>query len=164
MASIAGVYNPDAEPSSGFTLLPDDTYTLEVVESDYSANSDGDGMTLALKTQVMEGEHEGRTYFIWMDLEHNDDKRQERGQRDFAALRRAVGVLAPEDTDELHFKPFQAKIGSYTSKKTGKVNNTIKEYIFDRGDGSPANDNTARPAPRPAAAASPAAKSKPWKK
>jgi hypothetical protein len=166
MASIGGSYNVDAEPSSGFTLLPDDTYTLEVVESDYGANNDGDGMVLSLKTQVSGGDHDGRTYFIWIDLENEDQKKQDRGQRDFAALRRAVGVLAPEDTEELHFKPFQVKIGSYTSKKTGKVNNTIKDYIFDRDDVA-ANDNPspARTAARPAATAAPAAaKAKPWKK
>ncbi|MGX1786869.1 DUF669 domain-containing protein [Bosea sp. NPDC055332] len=162
MASIAGSYNPDAEPSSGFSLLPDDTYTLEIVESSYDANQDGDGMSLSLKAQVVGGEYDQRIYYIWMDLEHDDDKRQERGQSDFAALRRAVGVLNPQDTEELHFKPFQVKIGQYTSRKTGKTNNTVKEYIFDRGAAAPAqrqpsNDN------RQAAAAAPA-KAKPWSK
>lgn len=165
MASIAGLYNPDAEPSTGFDLLPDDTYTLEIVESSYDANQDGDGMSLSLKAQVIGGDYDQRSYYIWMDLEHDDEKRQERGQRDFAALRRAVGVLNPQDTEELHFKPFQVKIGRYTSKKTGKTNNTVKEYIFDRSDVAPtapqrtpaSNDNR-----QPAAVAQ--AKAKPWSK
>lgn len=129
MASIGGSYNPDAVSSSGYTPLPAREYALEIVESSYDANQDGDGMSLSLKAQVMGGDYDQRTYYIWMDLEHDDDKRQERGQRDFAALRRAIGVLNPQDTEELHFKPFRVRVGLKTNRR-GEPENVIKEYIL----------------------------------
>jgi hypothetical protein len=149
MASLGGSYNPDAEPSSGsFEPLPADDYTLEIVESDYTANAKGNGMVLKLTTQVVGGEYDGRKLFINLNLEHENEKAQDIAQREFAALRRAVGVLNPKDSEELHFKAFQAKVGVEKRKDNGELTNRVKQYYFD-GDApapaaAPANDN--RPA------------------
>lgn len=163
MASLNNAYDPDAKPSGGYTPLPLNDYTLEVVESSYDANKDGDGMVLALKTQIMDGEFEGRPYMIWMDLENDDEKKQERGQRDFAGLRRATGVLNPSDTEELHFKPFKVTIGTYIQKTTGEPKNTIKKYHFDTDDVA-SNDNAPPARQAVARPAEPAKKSTPWRK
>lgn len=125
MASITGTCN--TLPSSAYQPLPTCEYTLEIVESEYVPNANGDGMVLNCKTQVMEGKHTGRPFYINYSLEHADPQAQEIGQRDFAALRRATGVLNPQDTEELHFKAFRVKIG--VQERTGA--NVIKEYLFD---------------------------------
>lgn len=131
MASIGGNYNPDAEPSSGYTPLPAGEYQMEIVESDYVATSKGTGMILKCKAQIVGGEYADRPFYINYNLEHQDDQTQEIGQRDFAGLRRATGVLSPSDTSELHFKPFRVKIGIKARKDTGELENVIKEYLFD---------------------------------
>lgn len=164
MAAIGGTYDPDAKPSAGYTPMPAGDYTLEIVESDYTANNAGNGMVMKLKSQVVGGEFDGRPYFINLSLEHEKGQVQEIAQRDFAALRRAIGVLNPEDTEELHFKSFPVKMGIKRRKDNGEMENNIKEYVFDRPADTPAaNDN-----PRQAAAAKPAAaaagKSRPWDK
>lgn len=142
MASIGGSYNPDAEPSSGYTPLPAGEYQLEIVESDYVATKDGHGMVLKCKAQIVGGEYEGRPFYINYNLESNKpgtgEITQEIGQREFAGLRRATGVLAPQDTEELHFKTFGVKIGIKARKDTGELENVIKQYLFDDA----ANDNT----------------------
>jgi hypothetical protein len=167
MAAIGGTYDPDAKPSAGYTPMPAGDYTLEIVESDYTANSKGNGMLLKLKAQVVGGEFDGRSYFINLSLEHENGQTQEIAQRDFAALRRAVGVLDPQDTEELHFKAFPVKLGVKKRKDTGEMENTIKEYVFDKlADTPPANDNPRQPAAAAAArpAAASAGKSRPWDK
>ena len=164
MASIGGSYNTDAEPSSGYTPMPAGEYTLEIVESEYKATSKGTGMILSCKAQVVGGEHDGRPFYINYNLENQNETAQEIGQRDFAGLRRATGVLAPEDSEELHFKQFGVKIGVKARKDTGELENVIKEYLF----GDAANDNA--PPARQAAAApakvtsGTAQKSTPWRK
>lgn len=137
MASIGGSYNPDAEPSAGYTPLPAGEYTLEIVESEYKATSKGTGMILSCKAQVVGGEYDGRPFYINYNLENQNETAQEIGQRDFAGLRRATGVLAPDDSEELHFKAFRVKIGIKARKDTGELENVIKEYLF----GDAANDN-----------------------
>lgn len=131
MASIGGSYNPDAEPSSGYTPLPAGEYQMEIVESDYVATSKGTGMILKCKAQIVGGEYADRPFYINYNLENQNDTAQEIGQRDFAGLRRATGVLSPSDTSELHFLPFRVKIGVKARKRTGELENVIKQYLFD---------------------------------
>lgn len=162
MASIGGSYNPDAEPSSGYTPLPAGDYQMEIVESDYVATAKGTGMILKCKAQIVGGEFEGRPFYINYNLENENEQAQEIGQRDFAGLRRATGVLAPQDTEELHFKTFGVTLGVKARKDTGEMENVVRKYLFDAG-GAPvsANDNN-----RPVASAKPAATvgKKPWSK
>ena len=172
MASIVGSYNPDAEPSSGYTPLPAGEYQMEIVESDYVATSNGLGMVLKCKAQIVGGDYEGRPYYLNYNLENNTpgtgDITQEIGQRDFAGLRRAVGVLNPDDTEELHFRTFSVRLGVQEKKikvngvkqGTGEMENTVKEYIFDRGEAAPA----AKPSNDNRQAAATPAKAKPWAK
>lgn len=80
---------------------------LEIVESAYEPTPCGKGMVLRCLTQEIGGEREGRLAHLDFTLEHDDERVQERGQRAFAALRRAIDVLAPNDSAELHWKAFQ---------------------------------------------------------
>lgn len=110
--------------------LPAGEYQMEIVESDYAANSKGTGMLLKLKAQIVGGEYDQRPYFINMSLEHENAQAQEIGQRDFAGLRRATGVLNPNDTVELHRRVFSVKIGVHQSSTTGGLKNAILQYVF----------------------------------
>ncbi|WP_439496829.1 DUF669 domain-containing protein [Bosea sp. (in: a-proteobacteria)] len=115
-------------PPCGYTPLPVGDYTLEIVESDYVVTRAGDGWVLKTKAQIVGGEYDGRPYYINYNLENADPQAEKIGQRDFAALRRATGVLAPELTEELHFKVFGVKIGIKARKDTGELENVIKRY------------------------------------
>lgn len=80
---------------------------LEIVESSYDPTPCGKGMVLRCLTQEVGGEDEGRLGYLDFVLEHAEANQQERGQRAFAALRRAVGVLDPKHSVELHWKAFR---------------------------------------------------------
>ena len=167
MAALGGSYNPDADPSTGsYDPIPAGDYNLEIVESDYAANAKGNGMVLKLTAQILDGEYAERKLFINLNLEHENEKAQDIAQREFAALRRAVGVLNPQDSDELHFKAFVAKVGVEKRRDNGELTNRVKQYYFDGEGGAPANDNRAaanqnRPAPQQQAATGTAGK-RPW--
>lgn len=128
MATIGTAYNPEAEPSSGYTPLPAGEYQMEIVESDYVPTSKGTGMILKCKAQIIGGEFDQRPFYINYELEHRARPKQGRGQRDFAGLRRATGVLNPESSEELHFKAFGVKIG--VREDAGA--NVIRQYLFAR--------------------------------
>lgn len=140
MASIGNSWNPEAEPSSSYQPLPAGRYEMEIVETDYMPAISGKGMVLKCKAQIVGGEYDARPFYINYNLENSNDQAQEIGQRDFAGLRRATGVLAPEDSSELHFKQFGVKIGVQEKKikgpdgkkpGTGEMENIIKQYLFD---------------------------------
>ncbi len=149
MASIAGSYNPEAAPSEGFKPLPAGEYKLEIVESEYKATQGGSGMILACKARVVGGEFDLRPYYINYNLENDNEISQEIGQRNFAGLRRATGVLAPTDSAQLHFQTFRVKIGSKARKDTGELENVIVQYLFDDGVHlTPQRRSRTRPVPK----------------
>lgn len=88
-------------------------------------------MILKCKAQILGGEFDLRPFYINYTLEHSDPQAQEIGQREFAGLRRATGILAPEWSANLHFKAFRVKIGVQAHKDTGEPQNCIKQYLFD---------------------------------
>lgn len=94
---------------------------LEIVESTYVVSEDGKGMVLRCLARALEGADASRLAHLDFTLEHDDPRIQDRGQLAFSGLRRAVGVLAPEDSGELHWKPFRVKLHA-----DGPV-----QYLFD---------------------------------
>lgn len=129
MASISHSYNPDAEPSSGYTPLPAGEYQMEIVESDYRLRKGG--AVLICKAQIVGGEHEGRPYWLTYNLENDDEMLQGRDQLAFEALCRVTGVMSPEDTAELHHEPFTADIGIRPHRDTGEPENFVRKYILN---------------------------------
>jgi hypothetical protein len=125
------VVNDTPKSPSGYKPLPSGDYSLEIVESDYKANSKGTGMALECKAQVVGGEFDGRPFHLRYDLENQNETTVEIGQRDFKALLLATGVLEPKDSAELHFKPFGVMVGSKVRKDTGDIENVVKAYRFD---------------------------------
>lgn len=83
------------------TLLPVDEYEMEIIGSTYE-----DGV-LMFQAVVKGGSEAGTVLPYWLSLEGEGS---DEGQREFAALRRAVGVLNPSDTSELYHKPFRARV------------------------------------------------------
>lgn len=130
MTSIAGLYNSDAEPSAGYTPMAAGEYQMEIVESEYVTNQAGTGNVLKTKAQIVGGEYDGRPYYLNYNLENDDPKKQEIGQRDFGALRRATGVLAPDTPQEMHFKVFGVKLGIKNRKGTSEPENVVRQYVL----------------------------------
>lgn len=160
-----------------YTPIPDGDYALEVLESDVVETKSG--MGLKLTYQVTEGDYEGRRIYGFMNIANESAQAQEIGQKELASLCRAIGLPMIEDSEELHFKRFEAKIGmgkpSKEKEDDGRGNmvpkyparNEIKRFYFPDEGGAPkpqaANDNTPPPAQQEAAAAKPAG-SRPWGK
>lgn len=128
-------------------------------------------------------EVKGRKFFGFINLENKNPTAQEIGQREFGAMRRAMGLDEVSDTEELHFRSYTVKLGLGKPSKDGKypARMEVKRYFFeDEGNvpqpsidanqpvaqARPANDN--RPAaansnkPAPAAAAAGGQKKRPW--
>lgn len=160
--------------------LPDGIYALEVTQSEVAATSKGDGTILKLRYGVIEPEqYKDRIIFGNITLENPNAQAQEIGQKQLASLCRAVGLQEIEDSDELHFQRFVAKVGLSKERKVGdKVyspRNEVKRFYFPDTDDMPeigitgpvaANDN--RPPPkaandnRPASTQQKPAGSRPW--
>lgn len=154
----------------------------EVVETGPENDRTGNGMKYTANVLAPE-EVAGRKFFGFVNLENKNAQAQEIGQKEFACMRRAVGIDEIEDTEELHFRSYTVKLGM--GKPSKKVNADgspqyparmeVKKYYFaDEGPlpvpaldaaqpvrTTPVAANQNKPAVTPAAAAKPAG-SKPW--
>lgn len=184
MAALGKTFDPTEHDTTqtDYELLLNGIYRLEVSAADIK--EEGNNKSLNLAVDVIEPEdYAKRKFFVWIDIEHDDPEFQERGQREFARLCRAIELGVVDDTDELLFKPFTARVKkgeAGVGKKSGKpykARNSIQKYFFpDEGPLPKPEIDAVQPTPakaapvaanqnaRPAAAA-PAAKaagSKPW--
>jgi hypothetical protein len=190
--------NTENQGGGDFELMPEMNAVLEASAIDLRDTRDERGTEAVIVLDIVEPEEfKGRKLWAYWIISHQDGAENKRyfkfGKPMFDRLCRAVDVPEPEDTDDLLFKQFVAKIGISKGgdKKdergavVGKYDdkNEIKTFFYpDQSDKYPeigvieggakpaaANDNkpASRPtASRPAAAQAPAREpgSKPWAK
>lgn len=82
----------------------------EIVETGPEGDRTGNG--LKYTANVLEPEEvAGRKFFGFINLENKSTVAQEIGQREFACLRRAVGLEEVSDSEELHLIGYTVKLG-----------------------------------------------------
>jgi len=176
--------NEENTQQTDYSNLPNGDYQLEVSASTIKEKGEGTGdrsINLNVTIDVLAPEQfKGRKLFSNYNLQHPNAQVQEIGQRQFACLLRAMGMNeAPEDSDDLHFISFFAKVGMGKDSKAKNADGTpqyparneLKKYFYpDEGAMpepkveavTPANDN--KPAAKHAAAPAATAAKKPWGK
>lgn len=158
MASLGRTFNAQDHDTEqrDYEELPNGDYQLEIEASDIVPTSTGSGTILKTTIVVVAPESlKGRKIFNNYNLENQNAQAQEIGQRQFASLCRAIGVDSVEDSEELHFRTFSAKIGLGKPSKDGKypARAEIKKYHFpDEGNVPEPSIDAAQPAARPAPA------------
>ena len=153
MADLRGFNAAEVEPEFGFDPLPAGKYVAAIVESDFKPNKAGTGHYLELKFQVLEGQHQGRNIWARLNLRHPNAATVKFAQAELSAVCRAVGVLQPKDSIELHDLPIEITVKCKRREDTGEVTNEISGY---------AKRTSGAAAPAPAGAA--ASNTPPWKR
>lgn len=165
ITNIMGGFNADEyeeQPEFDNSPLPDGDYYVEIEKAEVKNTANGKGVgcntTLSVLGHVADKSQKGRKLFAWFTLQHENDQAQQIGQREFHALRLAVGNPTAMDTDELIGQNLVVRVGL---DKKDKERNQIKKYIaLDGYDASQAD--APKSAPDPQAAPSAAVKKNPW--
>lgn len=156
MGNLAGFNAGEVPASDSYDPLPAGWYPAMITESEFRATSAGTGQYLKLRFDIIDGPGQGRVVFTNLNLENPNPKAVEIAQKDLSAICRAVGVMTPQDSAELHDKPLQIKLTIRPAQGDYDAQNEVKGYKALDG-AAPAS------APAPAATA-PAAGKKPWDK
>ena len=125
--NLSGFDANNVAPSEGFTPIPAGDYPVIITESDLKKTKAGTGKYLSLKLQILSGQYQNRILFDNLNIQNPSEAAQQIGQGTLSAICRAVGVLTPQDSSELHNKPMVAtiKIGS---DQSGNPKNEVKGY------------------------------------
>ena len=159
MSNLSG-YNFNAEeiePSSSFDPIPAGWYKAIISNSEMKPTRDGYGEYLSLTLQVIEGQYENRLVFARLNLKNANEKAVDIARKDLAAICRAVGVMSPKSSEELHDKPLMIKVKVRPASGEYDASNDVGGYKADEG-----TDFTSPPPPKVATPAAPA--KKPWQK
>lgn len=128
----------DTEQRGEYEELPNGVYSLEIEASDVGPTKSGTGTVLKTTNVVIAPEQfKGRKLFSTYNLENANEVAQRIGQQQFASLCRAIGIQSVEDSEQLHFIRFVAKVGLGKPSKDGQypARAEIKAYYFpDQGN------------------------------
>jgi len=127
MASL-GNFNANDYEAGSFEPLPAGEYTAMVTESEIKATSAGTGSYLKCKITVLEGQYKNRTVFCNFNLENPSAEAVNIGKRQLADLCRAVDIIHPKDSVELHNKPFIAVLSVKPAEGKYNASNDVKGY------------------------------------
>jgi hypothetical protein len=149
MADLRGFDANQVEPNSGFEPVPAGKYPAVITESEMNANKAGTGQYLQFTFQIIDGEYRGRMLWARLNLDNPNATAVQIARADLSAICRAVGVLAPNDSVELHNLPLVIDVRCKKRPDTGEITNEIKAFAKKDAPppppASPAPSNNATP-------------------
>ena len=128
MANLQGFDANQVEPSASFEPLPAGKYLATVTESEMKPTKAGTGHFLQLTFQVIDGPHKGRFLWARLNLDNPNQTAVKIAQSELSAICRAVGVLVPKDSVELHNLPLVITVRCRKRQDTGEITNEIAGY------------------------------------
>ncbi len=110
MANLQGFDARTVEPMDTFEPIPAGKYIAAITASEMKPTWAGDGSYLQLEFEVLEGDYKGRKLWVRLDLDNPNELVVKLARAKLAAICKAVGVLTPKDSVELHYLPMQITV------------------------------------------------------
>lgn len=128
MANLNGFDANEVEPATPYTPLPVNRYLVKITESEMKQTKSQTGGYLELTFLVLEGQYKGRTQKDRLNLKNANEKAVQIARAELSAICRAVGVMKPRDSVDLHNIPLVIDVDQKKDKETGKIYNEVKGY------------------------------------
>jgi hypothetical protein len=128
MANLTGFDANQVDPATNFDPLPAGKYLAAITESEMKPTKAGTGNFLQLTFQVLDGPHKGRLLWARLNLDNPNATAVQIARAELSAICRAVGVMAPRDSVELHNLPLVISVRCKKRTDTGEITNEISGY------------------------------------
>lgn len=138
----------EVAPSAGFDVIPAGKYQAVITESEMKPTKSGTGHYLELTFEVIDGEFKGRKLWSRLNLENPNEQAVQIARADLSAICRAVNVLRPRDSAELHNLPLTISVRCRKNPENAETVNEIKGYEPRSGSFAPPQA-PAKPVPAP---------------
>ncbi len=152
MANLNGFDAAQVEPTASFVPIPAGKYLAAITESEMKPTKNGSGSYLQMTFTVLEGEYKNRVLWARLNLNNPNVTAVKIARSELSAICRAVSVLQPRDSVELHNIPLLITVKVKKREDTGELTNEIKGY-------EPKAVAAGQPQQAPAASTTP-----PWKR
>lgn len=128
MADLRGFDANNVEPAGDFEPIPAGKYLAVITESEMKPTKAGTGNYLQLTFQVIEGPYANRRLWARLNLDNTNETARKIAQGELSAICRAVGVLAPNDSAELHNLPLVIQVRCKKRNDTDEITNEIRGF------------------------------------
>lgn len=136
MAHLNGFDANEVEPNSNFDPIPAGKYLAIIVVTEMKPTRNGKGEYLQLELDILDGPHKGRKIWDRLVIKHPSEQTVKIARGTLSSICRAVGVMAPRDSAELHNLPLVVSVGLKKRDDTGELTNVVKGYAKrDSGSG-----------------------------
>jgi hypothetical protein len=126
MGNLSGFDARQIEPMS-FDVLPAGEYEVCIAQTQMKPTKDGHGQYLELELQVLDSPFQNRRLYDRLNLINASDQAVQIARGTLSSICRAVDVLTPDDSSQLHGKILRAKVVIAKSAEYGD-SNEIKAY------------------------------------
>ena len=146
MANLNGFDANNVDPATDFEPLPAGKYIAVITDSEMKPTKAGTGHYLQLTFQVVDGQFKNRLLWSRLNLDNPNRQAVQIAQGELSAICRAIGVLQPKDSVELHDLPLQVTVKCKKREDTGDVVNEIRGYAGkDVNAGVPEQESSSTP-------------------
>jgi hypothetical protein len=118
----------DVDPNQSFEPIPAGKYVAAIVDSTTKPTKNGAGEYLELVFEVLDGPYKGRRVWERLTLKHVNDTTVRIARGNLSAICRAVGVMAPNDSSELHDLPLSITVALRKRDDNGEMANVVKGF------------------------------------
>ena len=128
MADLQGFDANQVEPTTNFEPIPAGKYLAVITDSEMKPTKAGTGHYLQLAFQIIEGPYKNR--FVWarLNLDNPNATAVQIARAELSAICRAVGVMAPKDSVELHNLPLVIHVRCKKRHGSDEIDNVIAKY------------------------------------
>lgn len=145
MADLNGFDANEVEPTSDLDPIPAGKYLAMITDSEMKPTKNGDGHYLLLTFQILEGPCKNRHVWARLNLSNPNETAVRIARAELSAICRAVGVMVPRDSVELHNLPLQITVRLKKRPDTGELQNEVRGYDKKGATGQPARQEAGAP-------------------
>jgi len=146
MANLHGFNANNVDPAVDFEPIPAGKYLAIITDSGMKPTKNGSGSFLELTFQVIEGPYKNRLLWARLNLDNPNKQAVEIARAQLSAVCRAVGIMQPKDSLELHNLPLQVTVKCKRREDTDEIVNEIRAYAKkEAATGQPQQETTNTP-------------------
>ncbi len=128
MANLNNFNANEVEPNVGFEPVPAGKYIAMITASEMKPTKNGDGSYLELELTVLDGPCKDRKLWDRLCLSHPNPQTVKIARGYLSAICRAVGVMKPADSCDLHNIPMSITVKCKKRDDNGEITNEIRGY------------------------------------
>lgn len=125
---LSGFNAENVEPNAPRDPIPAGWYRTVIEASEEKPTKAQTGSYLQLTMQIIEGEHAGRKVIDRLNLNNPNATAVEIAQRTLSSICRALGIMTPRDSQDLHDKPMMVKVKVKPGDASYGPSNEVDDY------------------------------------